>query len=423
MRLTRRGSCHRPVGEEPVQPVRSVEGLRRLAKEVRALGDGLGEFAGVEPDHVVVGNTVAGEGISRDECGQLVLGQVAGEDDAASAGITTAGGEKRAVGVVLVEPGHVLGQVVVDLVEGCGVVEDDRVHDSQPDRLARMGEERDRLTPYRLSPMNLDQVSGLHQRYFLAVVEHGSVAGAARALGVAQPSLSEQIRLLEQRVGVRLFDRTPTGMVPTLAGTKLAAAAGAWMEAVGALWEEPQLYRVGIPRGMDGLATELLHDRLGLDIALTPCDTSAAASSIRRRMLDAAVVREPVSHQLPDLDVEELITRPLGILARPEEVEALPLTPRGEVRIDSLGERKLVWFDETRAPEFAKAVRAELRAAGWDPEVVRLDPANTTISEDTLARHFGLVMLRPQPAFVMPHLAWAPLFPPVFEGLSIMRRR
>lgn len=54
--------------------------------------------------------------------------------------------------------------------------------------------------------------------YALAVAEEGSVTAAAERLRVAQPSMSQQIRNLERELGVKLFARTPTGLVPTVAG-------------------------------------------------------------------------------------------------------------------------------------------------------------------------------------------------------------
>ncbi|GAA1826179.1 LysR family transcriptional regulator [Planosporangium flavigriseum] len=61
--------------------------------------------------------------------------------------------------------------------------------------------------------------------YFLAVVDHGGVTRAARAICIAQPSLSQAIRALERDLGLALFHRTGRGLVLTHAGTALAAAA------------------------------------------------------------------------------------------------------------------------------------------------------------------------------------------------------
>src|SRR5580693_6310768 len=54
--------------------------------------------------------------------------------------------------------------------------------------------------------------------YFVVVAEHRHFGRAATALRVAQPSLSRQIRRLEQQLGVRLLDRTPQGTRLTEAG-------------------------------------------------------------------------------------------------------------------------------------------------------------------------------------------------------------
>ncbi len=55
-------------------------------------------------------------------------------------------------------------------------------------------------------------------RYFIAVAEHRHFGRAAADLRIAQPSLSRQVRSLEQQLGARLLDRTPQGTRLTEAG-------------------------------------------------------------------------------------------------------------------------------------------------------------------------------------------------------------
>lgn len=57
--------------------------------------------------------------------------------------------------------------------------------------------------------------------YFQAIVEAGSLSGAAQNLGVAQPALSQQIAKLEQELDVSLLERSPRGVAATAAGDLL----------------------------------------------------------------------------------------------------------------------------------------------------------------------------------------------------------
>ncbi len=64
--------------------------------------------------------------------------------------------------------------------------------------------------------MDLRQLTAL-----VTVAEVGSVTRAAHLLHVVQPAVTRQIRLLEEELGVALFERTSHGMVPTEAGSRL----------------------------------------------------------------------------------------------------------------------------------------------------------------------------------------------------------
>ncbi len=67
-------------------------------------------------------------------------------------------------------------------------------------------------------------------RIFLTVVEEGTYTAAARRLHLSQPAVSQQIRTLEEELGVRLFRRVGRRAVPTYAGQVLAEQARPLLE-------------------------------------------------------------------------------------------------------------------------------------------------------------------------------------------------
>ncbi|GAA4926293.1 LysR substrate-binding domain-containing protein [Streptomonospora halophila] len=60
-----------------------------------------------------------------------------------------------------------------------------------------------------------------HLRDFITVIDSGSFTGAAAALFVSQPAVSQRITQMESELGVRLVERGPRGVVPTPAGRSL----------------------------------------------------------------------------------------------------------------------------------------------------------------------------------------------------------
>ncbi|MET9412384.1 LysR family transcriptional regulator [Streptomyces sp. NPDC002935] len=69
-------------------------------------------------------------------------------------------------------------------------------------------------------------------RTFLAVHRAGSFTAAARLLGLSQPTVTTQMRSLEEQLGRELFERGPRGVLPTSVADELAAQVAAPLDAL-----------------------------------------------------------------------------------------------------------------------------------------------------------------------------------------------
>jgi DNA-binding transcriptional LysR family regulator len=88
-------------------------------------------------------------------------------------------------------------------------------------------------------------------RYFIAVLEAGSLSRAAGSLYVAQPALTAQIKKLEAELGTRLFERSHAGVTPTPAGMQLYEDARRLLSDADAVRERIQR----LPQGPEGSVT------------------------------------------------------------------------------------------------------------------------------------------------------------------------
>jgi DNA-binding transcriptional LysR family regulator len=72
-------------------------------------------------------------------------------------------------------------------------------------------------------------------RLVMAVAEEGAISRAARRLRLSHPTLSRRLRLMEERLGTRLFERTPTACRPTQAGEEIRDLAARMGDEIAAL--------------------------------------------------------------------------------------------------------------------------------------------------------------------------------------------
>ena len=158
-------------------------------------------------------------------------------------------------------------------------------------------------------------------RYLLAVVEHEHIGRAAKACGVSQPTLSVQIRKLEETLGLALFERSSRAVTPTEASLRLighARAAIAETEAILAVargMRDPLAgrFRLGIIPTLAPYLLPLvfapLRDALpGLDLEPWEDTTAALLDRLRGHELDAVLIATEVDG--PDLLCKQLFAEP-----------------------------------------------------------------------------------------------------------------
>jgi LysR family hca operon transcriptional activator len=162
-----------------------------------------------------------------------------------------------------------------------------------------------------------------HLRYFVAVADAGSLTVAAeQKLHTSQPSLSRQIRDLEEEVGVQLMHRSAQGVELTLAGRAflehaqmaLVQAEAAKEAALRAAQPARRTFALGFMSGAEiGLlpaVDRVLRDAFpGIEIRLSSDYSPVLAKALMRRRLDAAFMRP--EEPMQDLRYVRVRTDPL----------------------------------------------------------------------------------------------------------------
>src|SRR6201995_6201538 len=137
--------------------------------------------------------------------------------------------------------------------------------------------------------------------YFVVVAEHRHFGRAATTLRVAQPSLSRQIRRLEQQLGVRLLDRTPQGTRLTEAGdvflprakALLRSASQAAAQARAAA--QPSRITIGYTSGLivTPAGREMRREHPDAEVQVMHVDWDQARDALLDHRVDAVVTRLP----------------------------------------------------------------------------------------------------------------------------------
>jgi LysR family hydrogen peroxide-inducible transcriptional activator len=190
-------------------------------------------------------------------------------------------------------------------------------------------------------------------RYFLALAETRHFGRAAENCFVSQPTLSTQLKKLEDELGVTLFERAPRNILLTPAGeqilrhAKLALSHVASMQEIAKHTQDPESasIRLGIfptlaPYLLPHVVPKLRKRFPNLELLLVEEKTETLVHQLRDGFIDAAILAEPV---LDDhFDNMHLFTEPF-VLALPEKH---PLSKQRTLGLMELEKQHLLLLEE-----------------------------------------------------------------------------
>lgn len=223
-------------------------------------------------------------------------------------------------------------------------------------------------------------------RSFVAVAEELHFRRAAERLHLAQPSVSQQIRLLEAELGVPLFERNRRGASLTPAGAALlieardllgrAEQAAAIARAAGT--GRRGRLRMSLTRSLTGgiagaIVAAYRAQYPDVELVLSLGTTMLHVEQLHAGEIDVGFVRPP----LEEPGLEELR------LGREPMVCVLPrghrLTRRSTVRPGDLSGEPLVWWPEEHGPGAWREVRREVCGDPPWPALARAEPEEERI--------------------------------------------
>jgi DNA-binding transcriptional LysR family regulator len=270
--------------------------------------------------------------------------------------------------------------------------------------------------------------------YFLAALDEGSFSAAAERLLLAQPSLSEQVRLLEAELGVALFARVGRGIKPTDAALALRPHAEAALAAVAegreAVVEQRELQggiatfgTFGTARWYPGTSIVAAFRRRHpkVRVRMVGQNSSEVAEAVRNGGLEAGLVALPI-------DDAGLEVRPF---MRDEilYVSSIAARVKKPVTIRDLAAAPLILTDTsygledpTRRQLFELAQREGVTI---EPQIdvedleTAIELAARGLGDTLIARGILLSLGRRLPK----RLGWVPFAEPLYDTFAFINRR
>jgi LysR family transcriptional regulator, transcription activator of glutamate synthase operon len=236
-------------------------------------------------------------------------------------------------------------------------------------------------------------------RYLVALAEELNFTRAAEREHVAQPALSQQIRRLEDEIGLPLVERTTRHVALTDAGDVLLVRARRVLAELEAAGTELQALRgmdtghvtIGSMHTMGpidlSLPLALFHDlHPGVGLTVREQSSEEMAEMLRIDEIDLAFLSVTERVESHGLGLHQLVSEELVVLLPPMH----PLSGRAEVRMAELADEQFISF--RAGARLRELLFAAGREAGFEPRVT-LESNESQRIRRLVARGLGVAIL------------------------------
>ncbi|KWX78758.1 LysR family transcriptional regulator [Paenibacillus jilunlii] len=239
-------------------------------------------------------------------------------------------------------------------------------------------------------------------KYFLAIAEEGQITSAARKLQMAQPPLSQQLKQLEEELGVVLVERGPRSIQLTEAGMILRERAQQILELTDSTTRELKDFVKGVTGTLSigtvsSSAATLLQDRLvefhhnysGVKFEIHEGNTYRIIDLLNKGIVEVGIVRTPFSSA--GLECVYTVSEPMIAVMAPEYdwTDGKP-----EIEIGELRNQPLIVYRR-----FEQLIRETCLENGFDPQFFCMnDDARTTLLWANAGLGIGII---PRSAFTL----------------------
>ncbi|WFF42081.1 LysR family transcriptional regulator [Salinicola endophyticus] len=225
-------------------------------------------------------------------------------------------------------------------------------------------------------------------RYFMAVVEEGTISAAAASLPLAQPALTRQLQLLEESVGAPLLRRSRRGVTLTAAGEAFHRDVGRLLSQfeqakcnarrvsegqMGQLRLGVTVMHLWVPR-ITQLLNDFRHQYPAVTLKVVSLLSGPQIEALRHDQLDAGILFFPPEDD-PGLCYHPLYEDRLVLVAR----AGSRLAQHPPRRLAALNGEDFIWFDRSATPTYHDRLIHAFQRAGFTPHVVQEGTDNATM--------------------------------------------